>query len=254
MSQTDSRNTSAERAPGVTAVRDPERLPPLIYLWLPLLAAVALLVAAHTDLRFYEIYIGSEIGVLEISQVLIPLGSALVCLRILALPQARRDRLVVIWIGLAFLGSIYLAGEEASWGQHYVGWMTPEGWQALNDQGETNLHNTSSWFDQKPRALLEVGVIVGGIIIPLIALYRPGLRQGRFGVFLPPLVCLPVALLAEVSKFWERLQGAGLLDVMLFYRASEVQELYFVLFILFYLLVFRKRLLAGATAARASTG
>ena len=226
-----------------------ESLPAWLYLWLPLAAALALLVTAHADHRFYEIYIGSEIGVLEISQVLIPLASAVICLRILILPQARRDRLVVTWIVLAFLGSIYLAGEEASWGQHYIGWTTPEGWQALNDQGETNLHNTSSWFDQKPRTLLELGVIVGGIIIPLLALYRPGLRQGRFAIFLPPLVCLPVALLAEISKFWERLQGSGLWDVMLFYRASEVQELYFVLFILFYLLVFHKRLLARGNAA-----
>src|SRR3546814_4167282 len=54
-----------------------------------------------------------------------------------------------------------MAGEEASWGQHYAGWLTPDNWQALNDQGETNLHNTSSWLDQKPRTLLEIGVIVG---------------------------------------------------------------------------------------------
>ena len=66
----------------------PERLSPVLYLWLPLAVAVFLVIAAHADLRFYEIYIGSEIGVLEISQVLIPLISALVCLRILALPQA----------------------------------------------------------------------------------------------------------------------------------------------------------------------
>src|SRR3546814_9825984 len=73
---------------------------------------------------------------------------------------------------------------EASWGQHYAGWLTPENWQALNDQGETNLHNTSSWLDQKPRTLLEIGVIVGGILIPMLALRRPALREGRFAIFL----------------------------------------------------------------------
>src|SRR3546814_4054045 len=90
-----------------------------------------------------------------------------------------------------------MAGEEASWGQHYAGWLTPENWQALNDQGETNLHNTSSWLDQKPRTLLEIGVIVGGILIPLLALRRPALREGRFALFLPPLACLPVAVRSE---------------------------------------------------------
>ena len=225
-----------------------ERLPVWLFLWLPLAVALVLIVVGHADLQFYETYIGSEVGVLEGSHVVIPLISVVYCLRILALPEARRDRLIFIWILLGMLGSIYLAGEEASWGQHYVGWVTPEGWQALNDQGETNLHNTSSWFDQKPRSLLEIGVIVGGIIIPLLALKRPQIRQGRFAVFLPPLVCLPVAVIAEFAKNWERLQGEGLWDIVIFQRASEIQELYFVLFILFYLVVFRKRLLARRLA------
>ncbi|WP_299398005.1 hypothetical protein [Pelagibius sp.] len=236
--------SAADRHP----LQEAERLPVWLFLWLPLAVALVLIVAGHADLKFYEAYIGSEVGVLEGSHVIIPLISVVYCLRILALPEARRDRLIFIWILLGMLGSIYLAGEEASWGQHYVGWVTPEGWQALNDQGETNLHNTSSWFDQKPRSLLEIGVIVGGIIIPLLALKRPQIRQGRFAVFLPPLVCLPVAVIAEFAKTWERLQSEGLWDIVIFQRASEIQELYFVLFILFYLVVFRKRLLAQRLA------
>ncbi len=233
---------------GATGGGPAESLPPVLYLWMPLAVALVLIVAGHADLQFYEAYIGSEVGVLEGSHVIIPLISVIYCLRILALPEARRDRLIFIWILLGMLGSIYLAGEEASWGQHYLGWVTPEGWQALNDQGETNLHNTSSWFDQKPRSLLEIGVIVGGIIIPLLALKCPEVRQGRFAVFLPPLVCLPVAVIAEFAKTWERLQSEGLWDIVIFQRASEIQELYFVLFILFYLVVFRKRLLARRLA------
>src|SRR3546814_19755347 len=92
-----------------------------------------------------------------------------------------------------------MAGEEASWGRHYAGWLTPEGWQAINDQGETNLHDTSSWLDQKPRTLLEIGVIVGGIIVPLLALRRTAIREGRFALLLPPPVCLSVAVLAASS-------------------------------------------------------
>ena len=225
-----------------------DRLPAWLYLWLPLAAAVALLVAWRVAPEFYEDYVGSEIGILEAIQVIIPLISVGWCIAILTLAEVRQDRLVFVWIVLALLGSVYMAGEEASWGQHYAGWLTPERWQALNDQGETNLHNVSSWFDQKPRTLLEIGVIVGGIIIPLLALWRPAIREGRFALFLPPLVCLPVAVLAEVSKMWERLQSLGLWDAMLFYRASEVQELYFSLFILFYLMVFRQLVLARRVA------
>ncbi|WP_420349128.1 hypothetical protein [Pelagibius sp.] len=248
MVQESSHFSTAENLAGEKKLQQAERLPQWLYLWLPLAVAVILIAAGHADPQFYEAHIGSEVGILEASHVIIPLISVVYCLRILALPEARRDRLIFIWILLGLLGSIYLAGEEASWGQHYLGWATPEGWEALNDQGETNLHNISSWFDQKPRSLLEIGVIVGGIVIPLLALKRPQIRQGRFAVFLPPLVCLPVAVIAEFAKTWDRLRSEGLWDIIIFRRPSEIQELYFVLFILFYLVVFRKRLLASRPA------
>jgi hypothetical protein len=225
-----------------------DRLPSWLWLWAPLAVAVALSLLSQLHYGFYKAYIDGEIGILEATHVIIPLISVVYCLRILAMAEVRRDRLVFIWIVLGMLGSIYIAGEEASWGQHYAGWLTPEAWEALNDQGETNLHNISSWLDQKPRALLEVGVVVGGIVIPLVALWRPRIREGRFAIFLPPLVCLPVAVIAEFAKTWERLVSHGLWETRTFYRASEVQELYFVLFILFYLLVFRQRVLARRTA------
>lgn len=239
---------SSAEAQTTLRLQHADRLPAWLYLWLPIVSAVALLLAWHLAPRFYDAYLVGEIGILEGSHVLIPLVSAVYCLRILALREVRADRLAFGWIFLALLGSVYMAGEEASWGQHYAGWLTPERWQAINDQAETNLHNTSSWLDQKPRTLLEIGIIVGGIIIPLLALWRPQIRAGRFALFLPPLACLPAAVIGELGKIWERLQSLGLWDVVLFHRASEVQELYFSLFILFYLMVFRHRVLARRIA------
>ncbi len=69
-----------------------------------------------------------------------------------------------LWVPLVTLACFYFAGEELSWGQHLFGWATPEYWNTINDQGETNLHNISSWFDQKPRMLLELFVLYGGIV------------------------------------------------------------------------------------------
>lgn len=234
---------AAAAAPLALRLRQAERLPVLLYLWLPLVIAVVLSLTWHLNPDFYRAYLIGEIGVLEATHVVVPLISVIVAARILLLPEVRADRLVFVWILLGLLGSVYMAGEEASWGQHYAGWLTPENWQTINDQGETNLHNTSSWLDQKPRTLLEIGVIVGGIIIPLLALKRPSIREGRFALFLPPLVCLPTAVVGEVGKMWERLvqDGSGWI---LFYNASEVQELYLSLFVLLYLIVFRNRLLA----------
>lgn len=248
MSHSSGIRTSGAEAQTTLRLQHAESLPAWLYLWLPIASAVALSLAWHLTPQFYSAYLVGEIGILEGTHVIIPVVSSAYCLSILALQEVRRDPLIVGWILLALLGSVYMAGEEASWGQHYTGWLTPESWQAINDQGETNLHNTSSWLDQKPRTLLEIGVIVGGIAIPLLALRRPQIRSGRFALFLPPLACLPVAVIAEVGKIWERLQSLGLWDVIIFYRASEVQELYFSLFILFYLMVFRHRVLARRAA------
>ncbi len=80
---------------------------------------------------------------------------------------------MVSWLLGAVLACVYFAGEEASWGQHYFHWMTPEIIHGLNDQHETNLHNTSTWFDQKPRALVEFGMVFGSLLVPLIRRFRP---------------------------------------------------------------------------------
>ncbi len=235
--------TSPQKSAPPEGPADPDRLPRIWWLWLPLAVALALLLLGQFSPRFYDHWIGSEDrGLLELSHVVVPLASMLLAIKILFMPQLREIRALYGLVALIAIACLYIAGEEASWGQHYLGWATPEGWQALNDQGETNLHNISSWFDQKPRALLEAAIVIGGILVPLFALWKPQLRQGRFALVLPPLACLPVALLAEVSKLTDRLADVLGPAAHLFRRASEVQELYFYLFILLYLIILRRRL------------
>lgn len=61
-----------------------------------------------------------------------------------------------------------MAGEELSWGQHFVGWQTPTAWSALKpEQDETNLHNLSRLFNDYPRSLLAVVIVLATVIIPL---------------------------------------------------------------------------------------
>jgi hypothetical protein len=224
----------------------------LWWLWLPLAGAIALLVLAKRFPAGYGTWIAGELGILEFLHVIIPLASFLLALGMLTMPEVRGRWPLWFWLALAALGSLYVAGEEASWGQHYFQWATPETWLAVNDQGETNLHNTSSWLDQKPRAILELGVFAGGILIPLAALRWPWIRRSRLAIILPPMICLPSALIAEFARMSERAINAFAGGVQLFYRASEVQELYFYLFILLYLIALRRRLLAART--RASDG
>jgi hypothetical protein len=140
-----------------------------------------------------------------------------------------------VWLGLAIAGCIYVGGEEVSWGQWIFRWDTPEHWAAINDQKETNLHNMSHWFDQKPRLILEIGIILGGLVFPLLRRYRPGILPQKFAAIYPVDRLCFIAFLAESAK-WGDAFFKNVLHQPLFHRGSEVQELYFFLFVLLYLI------------------
>lgn len=154
----------------------------------------------------------------------------------------KKDPLMTALVALAGLCCFYVCGEEISWGQHIFDWQTPETWSEINDQNETNLHNTSAWLDQKPRLILEIGIIVGGILVPLLNRFRSGFLPARFAAFYPSLVLLPTAFFAEGFKFTQTL-CESFTDMKPFTRVSEIQELFFFLFVLLYLLELKNRLL-----------
>lgn len=215
----------------------PEGPPSRVWLlWLPLALAAALAAAGRLAPGFYQTWLNDEQGGVEMAQWLALAAATVVALRLLWRPEARRRRYLPGWLGLAALACLYVAGEEVSWGQHFLQWNTPDYWRALNDQAETNLHNVSAWFDQKPRALLELGVIVGGLGAPLLRRLRPELIRGPLDLLAPTAATLPLAALAEVAGFSERL------GIDLFFRPSEVQELFFYLFALAYLIVLGRRM------------
>ena len=221
-----------------------DNLPKWLWLWTPVVLVTVLLIASILLTgETYDKWIGNErSGILETSQAIIPAISFFISLRILAHKNLKNFSGLWFWILIAALGSLYMSGEEASWGQHWFGWGTSTEWAAINDQGETNFHNTSSWLDQKPRTILEIGIILGGIILPIIFHYKPKLRNKPIAIIIPTLVLLPTAIIAEVARMTERTLGALDATFRVFQRASEVQELFFALFILLYLIIFWQRL------------
>lgn len=168
------------------------------------------------------------------------------CASVLTLVQLRpkRDGWLFGWVLLAVLGCLYVTGEEVSWGQHFLNWDTPAYWQALNDQEETNLHNTSSWLDQKPRLILLIGILAGGIVFPLLEKYRPGTLPGKFAIIYPPAFLMPVAVLVILPSLLDKV-------VDLFHRVSEVQEFYMFYFVLLYMVVLRRRIANRGAVDRA---
>ena len=149
--------------------------------------------------------------------------------------------MVFAFLCLAALACFYIAGEEMSWGQHIFHWNTPEYWAELNRQDETNLHNTMHLFGKKPRAMLEIGILVGGIILPLLALFYSVIRANRWSLFIPASVILPVSLGAALFKGMDALQKK--LEIpSLVQRPSEATESFLYLFLLFYLILFARRI------------
>lgn len=229
----------------MTLPRTDAVLPRWAWLWFPPVLLVVILAVRIADPQAYAMWIDGELGLIELATPLLAAAGAVVGARLaLALRRAQARSLLTAWVTLVTLACVYFAGEELSWGQHLFGWETPESIGRLNDQQETNLHNVSSWFDQKPRLLLEIWVLVGGVIVPLGERWKPGRfsPDGFAWWFWPAVECLPCAVLAILVRLPERLKdAAGLESLPLEIRYSEPQEYYFALFLLLYLAALARR-------------
>lgn len=221
-----------------------KNLSSLYWLWIPVIFMIVQI--------FFEIFISgqslslllSEEGPHEFTQFLFVLAGFFVAVNILFKLSYTKQKFLIAWVGLAALCCLYIAGEEVSWGQHFLQWSTPEYWTHINDQGETNLHNTSSWFDQKPRLILLIGSVVGGLVIPALQRFKPNILPARFNIIYPPAILGVTAVLALgvnlSDKIAEALSGESILV-----RGSEIEELYLFYFVLLYLVILRRRVIRG---------
>jgi hypothetical protein len=144
-----------------------------------------------------------EGGIIENMTVLFLVVAIGFC--IASLSQANRLQLsgfLRAWLSILITGAAYFALEEISYGQHMFGWGTGEAWKELNDQDETNLHNVHSLFDQVPRALLSLGILIGGVIMPLYRRFRD-IRldeSSRFYWQWPTIDCITIGLLVTLIR------------------------------------------------------
>jgi hypothetical protein len=150
----------------------------------------------------YSVFKG-EAGIIENMTVLFLVLAIGFC--IASLSRANRLQLsgsIKAWLFILIIGAAYFALEEISYGQHMFGWGTAETWKELNDQDETNLHNVHSLFDQVPRALLSLGILIGGIIMPLYRRFRD-IRldeSSRFYWQWPTIDCVTIGLLVILIR------------------------------------------------------
>lgn len=215
---------------------DKARLSPVFWLWIPVaFMAIQLSFEIFMNGPFLA-WIVSENGPVESLQALIMVGALFVSLSYF-FSDIKKTPVLNVWFGLAAICSFYVAGEEISWGQHLLDWTTPENWAQINDQNETNLHNTSSWLDQKPRLVLEVGIVTGTLILPLLK-KRGWLKLPKqIEILLPPIQLSVIAILVIAPKIFEKI--FELFDIAIFARLSEIQELYMFYFVFIYLIMLK---------------
>ena len=219
----------------------------IFWFWLPIVFfMVQILIEIFVPHAVLEPYL-SENGPYEFLQFFVLIIAFLIALKIL-LFQMPTLLFHKIWFALAAICCFYVAGEEVSWGQHLVGWSTPENWQEVNDQGETNLHNTSSWFDQKPRLILILGIVIGSILYPVLRSKNLIKLPTVLESLMPSRKLFTIALLVVLPQLIEKIFEA--FDIMLFSRFSEIQELYIFYYILLYLIFAGKNIQANYTAKK----
>lgn len=181
-----------------------------------------------------------EGGPIELLQAFIIFLAFVAAVFTLPAAIARKNKFITAWAMLALIGTFYITGEEISWGQHIFEWQTPESWMTVNDHHETNLHNTSSWLDQKPRTLIEIGMLVGGILIPVYRSRKSSPFLDKYAMVLPPDYLWLTAVCLWITKIIKDIDGH--FHFMSLTRTSEVNEIYMYYFMLIYLLAFRLRM------------
>lgn len=228
------------------SVRD---LPVFLTHYLPPLPLLAEAVVVGFMREIHPSIFKGEFGFWEIATVVLCLFGFIASLIIvfgkpIVLPKPARTMIMIVGIGC-----LYLAGEEASWGQHYFGWDAPEAWHKVNYQAETNVHNLWDipFTNVLPRFLLTVGVFVGGIFGPL-KMHRKGLDKSQPGYWLwPTAACLVTALFVLIPPIPKKLGFPSLPE------PGETEEFYMALFLALYLgsILVRKRSIANQVSSDA---
>jgi hypothetical protein len=187
-----------------------------------------------------------EAGIVEIMTVLFLVAAIGFC--VVSLSRANRLGLsgfLNAWLFILIMGATYFALEEMSYGQHMFGWGTSETWKELNDQDETNLHNVHALFDQVPRALLSLGILIGGVILPLYRYFRDIKldESNRFYWQWPTLDCVTIGLLVILVRPMLSVIETDAIDT------GEMKENLIALFILLYCVSIHSRLRQKILAA-----
>jgi hypothetical protein len=235
-------------------MKDRRLLPGWLWVGVPVGVVVIQLVMYFVDPEFLDRYIRSEFGLVENLTVLVLLVGCVTAVRL----WRQRRKAAARWFGPAMLvlalGCFLFAGEELSWGQHWLGFEPPEPIAQRNMQEEFNLHNDPML---KPlfhiaRLFFSFALPIGGILIPWrrhrLGRPLPDLGARRLWDWaMPTFHCMPVSamtLVVTMPRKIAKMVGETLPDIVI-YSASETKEFGVAFFLMLYGLVLWRRMRAG---------
>jgi hypothetical protein len=224
--------------------RDPLKdLPVLLWAVFPPLTLLLLVFLAFTTQELFQQMMAKDIdgGIVEHATVVILLpGIAAGFAAFFRYRKKLPDLWLGWWVLVWTLACIYFAGEEISWGQWFFQWQSPEVFQKLNSQKETNLHNITPWLFQKPQALVEIWIFWGGIVMPIWGRFKGKKWVSDPGAWMywliPTFACLPAAVLTTAARFFKPILRALPLPQLERLGSGELREYYIALFLSLYLL------------------
>lgn len=135
------------------------------WLWgLPVLSILLIALVSQAPREAVEAIVISPFGITENLPTLFLAFGVAYAVAIFRLPHARALR---GWMIAFIIALIFFAGEDQNWFQYWLGAEVPPYFLEHNKEQEINLHNISSWFNQKPRLLVEIWALIGCVLIPL---------------------------------------------------------------------------------------
>ena len=226
---------------------------PILWIYFPIFIPLIFIFVKKINMDFFVTFFTSENGIIENGTFLILLLAIIISISSLKIIKKKfRKKKLFIFIMLFTISLIYFAGEEINWGQHWFHWNAPLFFEVYNEQyigdtSETNFHNITSWFDQKPRIILTLFVLVGGILCPFYFNKKININNLKHWIF-PKIYCFPTSLVCLFFYILDNsykilCYGKPGIDItcryipqLFIFRTSEIIELYFALFLLIYIL------------------
>lgn len=217
-----------------------------VWLWLGLpVALVGLQIITATVLGndTYELIMEGELGFVENFTVVLVLAAAITGILVFRQRSHFPDRGLKFFIILFIAGCIYIAGEELSWGQHYLQWETPEQLKEINKQRETNLHNIHKIFGSIPKIVLEWSIYLFGVFV-VLRIYRkkPAYHPAHDWQFwyFPTYVVVATSIFTFVYRVIDRIENWFHLDYLI--DPDEMHECLIATFLFLYILSLYRRL------------